>query len=80
MGDYYRDHEYQETEANDSQLGRVVVLPDSSKIGAIVEILPGTKPVMASIRLIDGTEITHEFFSLLNASIEQTKQFYSIQD
>ena len=68
-----------ETDANDAQRGRTVVLPDTGKIGAIIEILLGTQPVMARIKLIDGTEITHEFFNLLDADAEQDEYYYSVQ-
>ena len=80
MGDDYRNYEYQENDANDSQPGRVVVLPESGKIGPIVEILLGTNPVMARIKLTDGTEMNSEFYKLQNADAEQTKHFYKIQD
>ena len=68
-----------ETDANDAQRGRTVVLPDSGKIGAIIEILLDTQPVLARIKLIDGTEITHEFFTLRDADTEQDKQYYRVQ-
>lgn len=75
----FPDFVYQETDANDAQRGRTVVLPDSDKIGAIIEILLGTEPVMASIKLIDGTEITHELLTLLDADAEQDKRYYSVE-
>jgi hypothetical protein len=34
---------------------------------------------MASIRLMADTEITHEYFTLLDADAEQDKQYYSVQ-
>ena len=76
----FPDFVYEETDANDAQIGRTVVLPESGEIGAIIEILLGTEPVMASIKLIDGTEITHEFDTLLEADAEQDKRYYSIHE
>ena len=60
--------------------GGLVVLPESGEIGAIIEILLGTEPVMASIKLIDGTEITHELDNLPEADAEQDKRYYSIHE
>ena len=77
----FPDQVFQETDANDAQRGRTVVLPDSDKIGAIIEILLGTEPVMASIKLIDGTQKSlTSSNTLLDADAEQDKRYYSVHD